>query len=71
MHLSRRRMSLLQDHPVNVARAAAGKPSANGVITRGAGHQASMQNIIKQLGMSAALISGCNTVRGLGKDIWF
>jgi len=58
---------LLQDHPVNVARAAAGRPPANGVITRGAGAQVSIPNVIKQKGLSAALISGCNTVRGLGR----
>jgi 2,3-bisphosphoglycerate-independent phosphoglycerate mutase len=59
--------SLLQDHPVNIARAAAGKPPANGLITRGAGSRLDIQNIIKQMGLSAALITGCNTVRGLAR----
>lgn len=58
---------LLQDHPVNIARAAAGMPLANGVITRGAGAWVAMPNIIRQMGLSAALVSACNTVRGLGR----
>lgn len=58
---------LLQDHPVNRARVVAGKQPANILITRGAGSAVGMNNIIKRLGLSAALISGCNTVRGLGR----
>jgi len=62
---------LLEDHPVNRARVAAGRPPANGLITRGAGARSTVQNIIKQKGLSAALISGCNTVRGLGTIFGF
>ncbi len=58
---------LLQDHPVNIARTAVGRPLANGVITRGAGAWVAMPNIIRQMGLSAALVTACNTVRGLGR----
>jgi len=62
---------LLQDHPVNAARVAAGRPPANGLITRGAGTQVSIGNIISQAGLSAAVVSGCNTVRGLARIFGF
>ncbi len=58
---------LLQDHPVNIARMAAGRPPANGVITRGAGARVAMPNVIRQMGLSAVLVSACNTVRGLAR----
>jgi len=62
---------VLRDHPVNVARQAAGKPPANGLITRGAGAAVSPKNIIRQMGLNALVISGCNTVRGLAKVFGF
>jgi len=62
---------LLREHPVNAARAAAGQPPANGLITRGAGAQVSIENIIIQSGRTAAVISGCNTVRGLARIFGF
>jgi len=62
---------LLRKHPVNLARAAMGKPLANGVLTRGAGAWVAAENVLRQMGLDAALISGCNTVRGLGRMFGF
>ncbi len=62
---------LLQDHPVNRARRAAGKPPANGIITRGAGSRGLMHNVLLSQGLSAAVVSGCNTVCGLGRMFGF
>lgn len=67
----KRAHSLLQDHPVNRARSMAGKPPANGIITRGAGAKGLMHNVIRQQGLSAAVVSGCNTVCGLGRMFGF
>jgi len=57
----------LLDHPVNRQRAAAGKPVANGVITRGAGSWCRPANRLETLGLRAAVVAGCNTVLGLAR----
>jgi 2,3-bisphosphoglycerate-independent phosphoglycerate mutase len=62
---------LLQDHPVNRARSLACKPLANGIITLGAGTRGVLRNVIHQLDLSAAVVSGCNTVCGLGRMFGF
>jgi len=62
---------LLKNHSVNVRRHGEGKAPANGVITRGAGSSLRLGNAILESGLSVALISGCNTVRGLGKLFGF
>jgi 2,3-bisphosphoglycerate-independent phosphoglycerate mutase len=61
----------LSDHPVNIARIRNGKPPANGIITRGAGAHCELQNVLNGLGARTALISGCNTVLGLGRIFGF
>jgi 2,3-bisphosphoglycerate-independent phosphoglycerate mutase len=61
----------LVDHPINIARAADGKPAANGIITRGAGAQFELDNVLQPLGIKAAVVTGCNTVRGLGRIFGF
>jgi len=61
----------LVDHPVNIARTADGKPGASGIITRGAGEQFKLDNVLQPLGIKAAVVTGCNTVRGLGRIFGF
>ena len=61
----------LVDHPINIGRVRDGKPPANGLITRGAGAQFSLDNILHAHGISATVVSGCNTVRGLGRIFGF
>lgn len=61
----------LVDHPVNIERIRRGAMPANGVLTRSAGSQYKLDNILQQLGVSTALVSGCNTVRGLGRIFGF
>jgi 2,3-bisphosphoglycerate-independent phosphoglycerate mutase len=62
---------ILQEHPINTSRRLAGKPLANGALTRGAGQQVAIENIVQQMGVNAAVISACNTVRGLGRMFGF
>jgi 2,3-bisphosphoglycerate-independent phosphoglycerate mutase len=57
----------LVDHPVNLARQAAGRPAANGIITRGAGAWFEPANRLEALGLRAAVVAGCNTVLGLAR----
>jgi len=61
----------LVDHPINIARQAKGKPAANGIITRGAGAQFELDNVLQSLSIEAAVVSGCNTVLGLGRIFGF
>lgn len=61
----------LRDHPLNRKRASAGLLPANGIITRGAGGIPNLTGIIKDLGISASLVAGCNTVRGLARLFGF
>ncbi len=61
----------LHDHPINIARLDEGKPPASGVITRGAGVRFSLDNVLHGYGISAAVLSGCNTVLGLGRIFGF
>ena len=58
--------ALLNNHPVNQARAAQGLLPANGLITRGAGQVAPVRNLVTHLGLKTALVTGEATVRGLG-----
>jgi len=61
----------LVDHPVNIARVANGKPAASGIITRGAGAHIELDNVLRSLGIKAAMVTGCNTVRGVSRIFGF
>lgn len=63
--------SRLRSHPINTARVTAGELPTNAIITRGAGSPLELGNVIQQLGLRAAVISGCNTIRGLGRMFGF
>jgi len=63
--------NILAGHPVNVARLGNGKPAASGVITRGAGSFVEIDNLLQLRGVKAAVVSGCNTVTGLGRLFGF
>ncbi len=62
---------VLQQHELNLQRVSKGKLPANALITRGAGTARDFGNLIPQAGLSAAVVSGCNTVRGLGRMFGF
>ena len=57
----------LSSHTVNDARRRKGKPVANGIITRGAGASFGPENLVRQRGVNAVLVAGCNTVLGLAR----
>jgi 2,3-bisphosphoglycerate-independent phosphoglycerate mutase len=61
----------LRTHELNRRRIQQGKQPANALITRGAGMTADIGNLISGSGLTAALVSGCNTVRGLGQMFGF
>lgn len=62
---------ILADHPVNVARSGDGKPVASGIIVRGAGSYSEIDNLLQLQGVKAAVVTGCNTVTGLGRLFGF
>jgi 2,3-bisphosphoglycerate-independent phosphoglycerate mutase len=57
----------LSGHAVNLRREAAGEPPANGIITRGAGAWFRPDNVVLELGLRVAVVTGCNTVLGLAR----
>ena len=61
----------LVDHPINIARARNGLQPANGILTRGAGSLFALDNSLHQQGIGVAVVTGCNTVRGLGRIFGF
>lgn len=61
----------LVDHPINLARINAGQLPANGVITRGAGQQLHLDNVLRDSGVNTAVVSGCNTVLGVARIFGF
>ncbi|MBT8053980.1 MAG: phosphoglycerate mutase [Gammaproteobacteria bacterium] len=61
----------LAAHAVNLERQANGLMPANGVITRGAGRGFSLENVLDENGLSAAVVAGCNTVIGLTRTLGF
>ncbi len=69
-YLAEVRLRLL-GHEVNRQRQQQGKLPANALITRGAGAAAEIGNLVSQAGLKAAVVSGCNTVRGLGSLFGF
>jgi 2,3-bisphosphoglycerate-independent phosphoglycerate mutase len=61
----------LAGHPVNLERVRDGKLPANGVITRGAGGAFTLENVVRNRGVSATVVAGCNTVLGLSRTLGF
>jgi len=62
---------ILADHPVNIARSQDGKPVASGIIVRGAGSYTKIDNLLHLQNVRAAIVTGCNTVTGLGRLFGF
>lgn len=57
---------ILADHPVNLARVAKGLKPANGIWLWGEGKAPSMQTLQEQYGVSGALISAVDLLKGIG-----
>ena len=53
------------EHPVNAARVSAGRPPANGLLTRGAGEGRPVHNLLQHLDVSTAIVAGDRTALGL------
>jgi len=62
---------ILDGHPVNIDRTGKGELAANGIITRGAGSYCQVDSTLGQQGVKAAVVTGCNTVKGLGRLFGF
>lgn len=61
----------LVNHPVNIARVRDGLLPANCILTRGAGSQLELDNVLLMRGVKVAAVAGCNTVRGLSRIFGF
>ncbi|MDH4321734.1 MAG: cofactor-independent phosphoglycerate mutase [Desulfobulbaceae bacterium] len=64
--LMARATPILADHPVNRARVAKGLNPANGIWLWGEGKAPSMQTLQEQYGISGALISAVDLLKGIG-----
>lgn len=62
---------ILDAHPLNEQRRAEGLFPANVIITRGAGHLRSIKNVLQHLGIRTAVVSGEETLHGLGRLFGF
>ena len=56
---------ILNDHPLNVARAAAGKNKANSLWFWGAGTKPSLQNFEEKTGLKGAMVSAVDLLKGI------
>lgn len=61
----------LSASPVNHQRAQSGQLAANGLLVRGAGHPMVLENQVTLHSLTASVVSGCNTVQGLGRLLGF
>lgn len=61
----------LANHAVNIARVRDGLLPANCILTRGAGSQLELDNVLIARGIRVAAVAGCNTVRGLSRIFGF
>lgn len=64
--MMKRSYELLKDHPVNLARIAAGKRPANSVWFWGEGTKPSLENFEKKFGKKGGVISAVDLVKGIG-----
>ncbi len=65
--LTRRSEAVLADHPVNRARAAAGKRKANTIWLWAAGRKPRMETLQERFGVRGAVISAVDLIHGLGR----
>lgn len=69
--LSQRAHELLTDHPINVARRAAGLPPANAILLRGASTLPRVKPITERYGIRALVIAAVALCRGVCKAVGF
>ena len=60
-----RSFDILNNHPLNIARAAAGKNKANSLWYWGAGTKPSLQNFTQKTGLTGAMISAVDLLKGI------
>ena len=66
IELMKKSYDILKDHPVNLKRRAAGKNEANSIWLWGEGTKPVLQNFKEKNGVSAAIISAVDLLKGIG-----
>lgn len=66
-HLTRASWPVLAQHPVNLARRAAGRPEANSIWLWGQGTRPAFTTLQERFGLNGVAISAVDLVKGLGK----
>ena len=67
MHWMETAFALLQDHPVNQARVAAGKNPANAIWFWGEGRRPALAPFLEKTGLHGAVISAVDLIQGIGR----
>lgn len=67
LDLMKKSTKLLKDHPVNIARVKAGKNPATSLWFWGEGTKPALQNFGERYGISGAMISAVDLLKGIGK----
>ncbi len=62
-------VSILAEHPVNIARKAAGKNPASAIWFWGAGSKPRLENFREKYGLCGAMISATDLLKGIGKGV--
>ena len=66
LHMMKESAKILKNHPVNLARIAAGKRPANSVWFWGEGTKPALENFEKKFGIRGGVISAVDLVKGIG-----
>ena len=67
LSMMERSVSLLRGHPVNRARAAAGKNPANGIWLWGQGRRPRLDSYQEMLGVRGSIVSAVDLIKGIGR----
>lgn len=67
LDMMRRSVDLLQDHPVNLRRAAKGLPPASAIWLWGQGKRPQLQNFVQRFGLQGSMISAVDLLKGIGR----
>ena len=67
LELMKKSVEILRDHPVNKSRVAAGKKPATSIWLWGQGRRPSLDNFKDKYGISGAVVSAVDLIKGIGK----
>lgn len=67
IELMKKSVDILRDHPINIARKAAGKNPATSIWLWGQGKRPSLEDFSEKYGIRGAVVSAVDLIKGIGK----